>query len=68
MTNKSNKCMLCNYWYVLDKNFSYGPYLCNDCYNIMQKYNEFKNIAIVHVKKSINRIYLLYMSKRKING
>ena len=34
-TNKSKEYMLCHYWYFLDKNFSYGPYLCNRCYNIM---------------------------------
>ena len=65
MTNKSKKCMLCHYWYFLDKNFSYGPYLCDGCYNIMQKSNNFKNIAIVHVKKSVYRIYFLYVSKRE---
>ena len=64
-TNKSKESMLCHYWYFLDKNFSYGPYLCDGCYNIMQKSNNFKNIAIVHVKKSAYRIYFLYMSKRK---
>ena len=32
---------------------------------IMQKYNDFKNIATVHVKKSSHRIYFQYMSKRK---
>ena len=52
-------------WYFLDKNFSYGPYLCEVCYNIVQKCNELKNIVIVHVKKSVYRIYFLYMSKRK---
>ena len=62
-TNKSKECMLCHYWYFLDKNFSYGPYLCDGCYNIMQKSINFKNIAIVHVKKSAYRIYFLYMSK-----
>ena len=31
----------------------------------MQKSNVFKNIAIVHVKKSAYRIYFLYMGKRK---
>ena len=31
----------------------------------MQKSFNFKNIAIVHVKKSAYRIYLLYMSKRE---
>ena len=36
-TNKSKECMLCHYWYFLDKDFSYGPYLCDDCYNILQK-------------------------------
>ena len=55
--------MLCHYWYLLDKNFSYGPYLCGGCYSIMQKSNNFKNIAIVHV--NTYRIYFLYMSKRK---
>ena len=49
--NKSKKCTLYHYWYFSAKNFSYVPYLCNGCYNIMQKSNNFKNIAIVHVKK-----------------
>ena len=33
-----NKCeetsarfSLCNFYYFLDKNFSYGPFLCNGC-------------------------------------
>ena len=63
MSNKSKECMLCHYWYFLNKNFSYGPYLCDGCSNIMQKSNNFKSIAIVHVKKSIYRIYFLYMSE-----
>ena len=48
-TNNSKECMLCHYWYFLDKNFGYGPYLCNGCYNIMQQSADFKSIAIVHV-------------------
>ena len=64
-TNKLKECMLCHYWYFLDKNFSYGPYLCDGCYNIMQKSINFKNIAIVHVKESAYRIYFLYMSKHE---
>ena len=31
----------------------------------MQKSNDFKNIAIVYIKKSAYRIYFLYMSNRK---
>ena len=41
------------------KNFTYGPYLCNGCYNIMQKSTNFKNIHIVHIKKILYRIYFL---------
>ena len=55
--------MLCHYWYFLDKNFSYGPYLCDGCYNIMQKSNNLKNIAIINAKKSVYRIYFQQMSK-----
>ena len=65
MTNKSKEYMLCHYYYFLHKNFSYGPYLCDGCYNIMQKCNKFKNIVIVQVKKSVYRLYFLYMSKRE---
>ena len=48
-----------------DKNFSYGPYLCDGCYNFSQKSRDFKNIAIVHIKKNAYRIYFSCMSKRK---
>ena len=65
MSDKSKECMPCNYWYFLDKSFSYGPYLCDGRYNIMQKCNKLKNIAIVHVKESVYRIFFLYMSKRE---
>ena len=56
-TNKSKECMLCYYWYLLNRNVTYGPYLCDGCYNIMQKFIDFKNIAIVYVKKSAYKIF-----------
>ena len=31
----------------------------------MRKCNKFKNVAIVHVKKIVYRIYFLYMNKRE---
>ena len=65
MSDKSKECMLCHYWYFLDKNFSYGPFLCDGCYNMMQKCSKLKNIAIVHVKESVYRICFLFMSKRE---
>ena len=57
--------MICHYWHFLDNSFSYGPYLYDGCYNMMQICNKFKNIAIVHIKESVYRICLLYVSKRE---
>ena len=59
-TNKSKECKFCHYWYFLNKNFSYGPYICDDCYNFSQKSKDFKNIAIVHIKKK--NTYRIYFS------
>ena len=36
-TNASKECNTCHYWYFLDKNFNYGPYLCTACHDLMQK-------------------------------
>ena len=63
--NNSKECMFCHYWYYLHKNFTYGPYLCDGCYNIMQKSIDLKNIAIVHIKKSACRIYFFDKAKRE---
>ena len=40
-TNESRECMFCRYWYYLNKNFSYGPFTCDGCYNTMQKSIDF---------------------------
>ena len=61
---ESKECTLCH-WYFLDKNFSYGPYLCDGCYNMTQKCNKLKNIAIIPIKKTVYRICFLFMSKRE---
>ena len=51
MSDKSKECMLCQYWYFLDKNFRYGPFLCDGCYNMMQKCSKLKNISMFILKK-----------------
>ena len=35
MSNKLKECILCHYRYFLNKNFSYGPYLCDGCNNMV---------------------------------
>ena len=63
-TNESRKCKFCHYWYFLKKTFSYGPFTCDGCY-MVQRSTDFKNIAIVHIKKTVCRIYFQHMSKHK---
>ena len=36
-TNESRECKFCHYWYFLNKNFSYGPFTCDGCYDIVQQ-------------------------------
>ena len=58
----SKECMFCHYWYYLDKDFTYRPYLCDGCYNIM---DDLKKIVIVRIKKRAYRIFFLDMTKRE---
>ena len=65
-TNKTSapkECNICHYWYLLEKNFSYGPYLCNGCHHLMQKAMSFMNAAIASIKGNDYRIHFLHMSK-----
>ena len=64
-SDESKECMLWHYWYFLDKSFCYGPYLCDGCYNMMQKCNKLKNIAVICIKNSIYRTCFLLLSKRE---
>ena len=47
----NQKSVFCHYWYYLNKNFTYGPFTCDGCYDIVQRSTDFKNIAIIYVKK-----------------
>ena len=45
-------CDICHYWYFLDKNVKYEPYLCNVCHDLMQNAINFRDFAVVSVKGS----------------
>ena len=44
----SRECNLCKFYYYLDKNFNYGPYLCNGCYDMYLKAVSIKNLDIIN--------------------
>ena len=63
LTNLSKECDICHYWYFKDIVFKHEPYLCNGCYDLMQKAMVFNNIVIVYIKGSAYRIHFWYISK-----
>ena len=63
-TNASKLHDICHYWYFLDKNFKYEPYLSNGCHDYMKKAMSFNDVAIVSVKGSIpSNSFLVYEKK-----
>ena len=51
--NASKECDFSHYWFFKNIGFKYEPYLCNSCYNLMQKVMNFNHVAIVLLKKEI---------------
>ena len=66
-TNASKECDICHYWYFLDKNFKYQPYLSNGCHDLMQKAMNFNDVAIVSLKGSDYRIHFLVYEQKRCN-
>ena len=59
----SRRCSLCNFYYFLDKNFSYGPYLCNGCYDMSLKAVNMQNLTINH-NGNHYRVNFAFISKK----
>ena len=57
---------LCKFYYFLDKNFNYGPYLCNGCHDMSLKAISMKNLAIINHNDNENhyRVNFALISKK----
>ena len=53
-----------NFFFFLDKNFNYGPYLCDGCYDVSLKAVSIKNVAIINHNGSHYRVNFASMSKK----
>ena len=60
----SRECSLCKFYYFLDKNFSYGPYLHNGCYDMSLKVINMQNLAIINHNGNYYRVNFAFMSKK----
>ena len=65
-----NKCeetsaryYLCKFYYFLDKNFSYGPFLCNGCYDMSLKAVNMQNLTIINHNVNHYRVNFAFISK-----
>ena len=67
-TNKSKyiskSCSLCKFYYFLDNNFNYGPYLCEGCYGMSLKAISMKNLPILNHNGNHYRVKFASMSKK----
>ena len=60
----SRECDLRKFYYFLDKNFNYGPYLCNGCYDMSLKAVSIKNLAIINHNGNHDRVNFAFISKK----
>ena len=52
----SRKRSLSKFYYFLDKNFKYGPYLCDGCYDMFMKAVSMQNLTIINHNGNYYRI------------
>ena len=60
----STECSLCKFYYFLDKNFSYGPCLCNACYDMSLKAISMQNLAIINHNGNHYRVNFALIRKK----
>ena len=60
----SREFSLCKFYYFLDKNFKYGPYLCDDCYDMSMKTVSMQNLTIINHNGNYYRVIFAFMSKK----
>ena len=60
----SRECSLCKFYYFLDKNFKYGLYLCDDCYDIFMKTVSTQNLTIINHNGNYYRAIFAFMTEK----
>ena len=58
------ECSLRKFYYFLDKNFSYGSYLCNGCYDMSLKVISMQNLSIINHNGNYYCVNFAFMSKK----
>ena len=61
-SSNSKDSSLCHFWYFIDKNFNYEPYLCNGSHSMSMKVVSIKSSAIIYSKGNAYRVNFAFMS------
>ena len=61
--NKSDKSMICHYWYFKDIGYKYEPHVCNKCHDLLMVVYDLKSFMILNIKGVDYRCYVFNMSK-----
>ena len=60
----SRECSLCKFYYFLDKNFNYGPYLFDGCYDMSMKVVSMQSLVIINHNGNHYRVNFVFMRKK----
>ena len=60
----SRECNSCKFYYFLDKNFNYGSYLWNGCYDMSLKAINMKNLTIINYNGNHYPVNFVFISKK----
>ena len=59
----SKECIICNYWYFINRNFNYQRHVCDGCHDMSLKTSSMHNLAIGYNNDNAYRINFEFMSK-----
>ena len=60
----SRECSLCKFYFFLDKNVRYGPYLCNSCYDMSLKVVSMQILTTINYNGNYYSVNFAFMSKK----
>ena len=56
--NSSKECDIFHYWYLLDKELTFQPYVCNGCHDLLIVSMNLSNIVILNIN-SVDNFYII---------
>ena len=65
-TSESKECDICHYWYFLNKEFTFQPYVCNRYHDSLMMSMNLSDIYILKTKNAGYFVLLVNLTKVKL--